>query len=314
MALLTRLLVLIPLVLSIVGMVLSALSLFAGHKQGFMEDYAIARLNVSMMGQELLSTSDDKAEEKDDGDDGFFDSVGDKISDLKDDVIDYGNDLLGDGVDRVTEELGIADWYSIHVMDSCQGYYKPNATDAHPSLNSTNCTDSEPGQRFNLSKILDKKMSLGPVEVSINDLGWTPEVQDKLDILNDALLGLFILYVLGMGFSGLAILGCIAAFFLPEKRTVHLANFVIATLGALSLLVASILVTVAVTKGVDEINDVAEEINIEVDRGNKFLIISWVAAGVLLTSVIFWAGKFCVAWRANRHFRRSEKGMGGYHS
>ena len=44
MALLTRLLVLIPLVLSIVGMVLSALSLFAGHKQGFMEDYAIARV------------------------------------------------------------------------------------------------------------------------------------------------------------------------------------------------------------------------------------------------------------------------------
>jgi len=314
MALLTRLLVLIPLVLSIVGMVLSALSLFAGHKQGFMEDYAIARLNVSMMGQELLPTSSDEVEEEDDGDDGFLDSVGDKISDLKDDVVDYGNDLLGDGVDRVTEELGIADWYSIHVMDSCEGYYEPNATDANPSLNSTGCTDSEPGQRFNLSKILDKQMSLGPIEVSINDLGWTPEVQEKLDILNDALLGLFILYVLGMGFSGLAILGCIAAFFLPEKRAVHLANFVVATLGALSLLVASILVTVAVTKGVNEINDVAEAINIEVDRGNKFLIISWVAAGVLLTSVIFWAVKFCVAWRANKPFRRSEKGMGGYHS
>lgn len=47
MALLHRLIVLIPLILSIVGTILSALSLFAGHKQGFMEDYAIARVSPS---------------------------------------------------------------------------------------------------------------------------------------------------------------------------------------------------------------------------------------------------------------------------
>jgi uncharacterized membrane protein len=115
-----------------------------------------------------------------------------------------------------------------------------------------------------------------------------------------------------MGFSGLAILGCIAAFFLPEKRSVSIANFVVTTLGALSLIIASILVTVAVTKGVNEINDAAEDIDVQIHRGNKFLIISWVAAGVLLTSMIFWAIKFCTAWRAKRHFRRSEKGMAGY--
>ena len=64
-----------------------------------------------MMGQELLPTgSGDAEKEEDDGDDGFFDRVGDKASDLKDDVIDYGNDLLGDG--RMTEALGIADRYS----------------------------------------------------------------------------------------------------------------------------------------------------------------------------------------------------------
>ena len=80
------------------------------------------------------------------------------------------------------------------------------------------------------------------------------------------------------------------------------------------MLVASILIAVAVTEGVNEINDIAEEINIQVHRDHKFLILSWVAAGVLLTNMIFWAVQFCAAWRAHRHFRRSEKGMARYHS
>lgn len=46
MALVDRFIVIIPAVLSIVGMVLSALSLFAGHQQGFMEEYAIARVSI----------------------------------------------------------------------------------------------------------------------------------------------------------------------------------------------------------------------------------------------------------------------------
>lgn len=45
MTVLARLAVLLPLVLSIVGLIISALSLFAGHREGFMEDYAIARVS-----------------------------------------------------------------------------------------------------------------------------------------------------------------------------------------------------------------------------------------------------------------------------
>lgn len=46
MSLLPRLVVIVPLVLSIIGMVLSALALFAGHQKGFMEEYAIARVSI----------------------------------------------------------------------------------------------------------------------------------------------------------------------------------------------------------------------------------------------------------------------------
>jgi len=306
MALLDRLIVLLPAALSIVGMILSALALFAGHEKGFMEEYAIARLNVSMIGQDLIS-SDSASENEDDGDGGFLDDIQDTIGDVKDSVVDEVNDLVGGAVDDVANALGISDWYSIHVMDACEGQYKPNATADSTSLNITDCTNSKPGNRFNMTKLLDKSISVGPVDVSLNDLGYTDEIQDKVDILNDALLGLFILYVLGMGFCGVAICGCLGAFLAPARKSMALTNLIASILACLSLIIASILVTVAVTKGVREINDVGEEFGLEVQRGTKFLIISWVAAGVMLCTTVFWGVRFGSLKRRNKHIGRPTK-------
>lgn len=41
-----RLVVIFPLLLAIVSFVLAMLCLFAGHKKGFMEDYAIVRVST----------------------------------------------------------------------------------------------------------------------------------------------------------------------------------------------------------------------------------------------------------------------------
>lgn len=244
-----------------------------------------------MIGQDLISSdSGSNEEEEDDG--GFLDDIKDTFDDVKDSVIDEVNDLVGGAVDDVANALGISDWYSIHVMDACEGQFEPNATADGTSLNVTDCTNSKPGNRFNMTKLLDKSISVGPVDVSLNDLGYTDEIQEKVDILNDALLGLFILYVLGMGFSGIVICGSVGAFLAPARRSMALVNLIAALLGCLSLIIASILITVAVTKGVNEINDVGEEFGLEVQRGNKFLILSWVAAAVMISTTIFWGVRF----------------------
>lgn len=148
---------------------------------------------------------------------------------------------------------------------------------------------------------------MGPVDINLSDLGWTDDIQDKIDILNDALMGLFILYVLGMGFSGIGMLACLVAGLVPERRSVALTNLVVASLATLALLIASILVTVAVTKGVDEINDAAEDIGVKVSRGNGFLAISWVAAGVMLCALVFWAVRFCSLKRKTKHMVRTKE-------
>lgn len=303
MALLNRLIILIPLALSIVGTILSAISLFAGHKEGFMEDYAIARLNVSRIGYDVIKSSSDDSSNKDkDEDKGFLDSIKDKWDDTKDDIKGKLNDAIGDAAGDVADKIGISEWYSLHVMGACEGDYTPNSTVSGASLNITNCTNSEAGFRLNMTAVMDKEIDLGLFDVNIADLGWDEKVQEKLDIINKVLLGLFILYVLGIGFSGLATILCIVAILLPDKRIVAVVNLVLATLAMLSLLIASIIITIAVTKGVNELNEVAEKIGVTVVRGDQFLIISWVAAAVMLFAMVFWATRFCLA---RKHDRRT---------
>jgi hypothetical protein len=190
MALLQRLIILFPLALSIVGIVLSALCLFAGHEEGFMEEYAIARvrpnqpsenntfekrkllltnrqLNTSMVGHDLFDlTSDGEAEEEaeadsdddDDEDSSWFDDItgdiSDTVSDAFDDVQglveDTLNNVTASAADAVAEALGISEWFSIHVMTACQGMYEPDASASDPGLNTTDCTGAAPDSTLRL--------------------------------------------------------------------------------------------------------------------------------------------------------------------
>jgi hypothetical protein len=155
--------------------------------------------------------------------------------------------------------------------------------------------------------MMDKELSVGPFDLNPADLGWDEKIQDKLDIINDALLGLFILYVLSMGFSGIAVLGCLAAVVLVDSKILVLVNLLASALATLCLLIASILITVVLTKGVNEVNDIAEEIGVHVEKGDKFLILTWVAAGVMIAPMVFWAVRFFVMRREKKRHRHSKE-------
>ncbi|KAF4126855.1 Ca2+ regulator and membrane fusion protein Fig1 [Geosmithia morbida] len=283
----TRLVAFIPLVLSIVGLVLSSLCLFAGNRKGFMEEYAIARVNITGLGHDLIDTSQDSGGDGDGGIlSGFVDGAGDAI-----------NDLIGKASDDVVEALGISDWYSLHIMDACEGYFKPNATVDSPSLNITSCTNSAPDNRLNLTALIERKLDSAPVDVNLSDLGWSSSVQEQLDKVNDALFALFVMYAMVMGFSGLSMLAGALGVAVPSthgNRLVVVANLGLASLDTLVIMIASIIVTVAVTKGVDEINDKAGDIGISVAAGTKFLILTWVTAVLTLAVTLFWAARLVV--------------------
>lgn len=154
----------LPLVFSMVSFVLTMLCLFAGSKKGFMEDYHVLVFNTSALGQNFLqkladgdspsssatTTSATATSTSSDGG-GILGGIGGIITSIEasatavvgsieSEAASILNDIGNDIVDKLADELGIDQFYSVHVMDLCQGDYSPNATASSTSYNVTNCT------------------------------------------------------------------------------------------------------------------------------------------------------------------------------
>lgn len=289
-----------------------------------MENYDIVRLNTSKIGQDLIPWDDldigniidnlkrDITDDLRDKWDDIKDDAKDQLGDLGDDARDKANNLTNGVIEQVTERLGISDWYSIHVMAACHGQWEPNATVSSPSLNVTDCTDTTPTYRLNLTELIDQELSIAGLGISLADIDWPPEIQEKIDLINDLLLAIFIVYVIGMGFCGLAIIGCVGSLIFASSRLLVLINFIFSGLGALALTVGSIIVTVVGTKGISELNKVAEKVNVHASRGQDFLIISWVAAACMIVAAIFWTTRFCVLCVQKRRDKKMGPRKGSY--
>lgn len=161
-----KLLVGIPLLLSSVSFILSMLALFAGYREGFMEDYHVLMFNTSTLGQNFLenlasgdssasatatatptitsaaSTSTGFLDGFNPG--GLFSSIEASATALAGSVESKAasilNDIGNDIADKLADELGIEQFYSVHVMDLCQGEFEPNATSPHATMNITECS------------------------------------------------------------------------------------------------------------------------------------------------------------------------------
>jgi hypothetical protein len=173
------------------------------------------------------------------------------------------------------------------------GYPRRRRIQAH-SL--TGC----PIDRLNLTELVDHELELGPLDLNLADLQWPAGIQNQLDKLNGLLLAIFIFYVLGIGFSGLAILLCIAAFFLAIRKTVTLSNFAVAFLAALALVIGSIITTVGAKEGAKTINDFGKDVGVSASPGMKFITISWVAFAMMAAATLYWMVEFCLDRRARK--------------
>ncbi|PFH61040.1 hypothetical protein XA68_18357 [Ophiocordyceps unilateralis] len=296
MAAVNRFLVLLPVTLALVSFVLTSLTLFAGHKPGFMEDSAVIRINTSHIGHNLLDKRDDNRPAILSDLQGW---INDKKGDIEDNIRGKINQGVGRLADKVVGKLHLSHWYSMHIMDSCQGSFTPNLTTPDAELKTTSCTTSDPTHRLNLTRLVDGQLNLGPLNLSLADIGWPDSVQDKIDALNDALTGLFVVYVLAMGCSGLSMLAGLGAFFLPGLGALTLVNLVVASLGGLSCFVGSIIVAATASKAVKHINDRGARFGISAERGVKFYTMGWVATGFMFAVTVYWLGQFFAMRRSH---------------
>ncbi|KXJ95622.1 actin cortical patch SUR7/pH-response regulator pali [Microdochium bolleyi] len=303
----------IPLALSIAAFVLSMLALFAGtgQQQQALEEYHMFSINVSHFGQELIpsSTQNQPPRPSQSSGGGFWDNLGDTISgignEIQDTITDQVNDVIGDVVDEITEKLGISQWYSLHVMNWCEGDFAPNSTAVGAWYNTTNCTERAAGISFNLTEILNHEISIGPLDFNTNEIPLPDRIESAVEQLNSALYALFILFVLAAAFSGFTILltlVTIVTSFLWGRTSHHhqaghrktiIGNAVFNFLAVVMLAVAAAIATVVGKKAASEITDAGKDVGISANAGMKFIAICWGAFGAGFLAFVFWSALCC---------------------
>ena len=139
---------------------------------------------------------------------------------------------------------------------------------------------------FDISEELDQELQDGNLHLDLSDIGWPGDIQDGLSDLSTALDTLFVLYLVGIAAAGLNILTVAAALFLHSSRLGPFGNLGLASLSFLSLLIASIIITIVQVKAVDLINTNGNNIGVYVYRGDKYLALTWVAVVVMFLAVV----------------------------
>jgi hypothetical protein len=298
---------LFPMACAIVAVVLGILCLLAGHKPGFMEDYHIITLNTSTLGHNLIATATTSSSPTATATSisSWFSSLTHNVtSDIENELDKIGDDIA----DKLSADLGIKQWYSLHIMDMCEGTYTPNATAKGAKLNVTSCTNQTAMYHFDISNTLNEQLSVGPLQLNLSDIDWPSELQKGLNDLNTALDAVFITYAIGIAAAGVAVLACLVAFFLNGSRLVSFGNWGLSFISFLSLLLASVLITVVQGKAAKDINKYGNEIGVYAYKGTSFLILTWVAVAVMFLATCVWVVEFCIGHRNHRREFTEKRG------
>lgn len=167
---------------------------------------------------------------------------------------------------------------------------------------------------MDITTLLDKQLSLGPFNVTLSDLGVTDDMMGKLKDLPSILKAIVAIYIISAIFTGLAVLGALAALFvLPghAPRRVTLLNLGLAVPAALFLLVGSLLYTIGAAEIVKKIGDMgADDIGLKVEVGTKFEALSWAAFALMVISVAYWVYEVVVVFRARKRAGTGRRARG----
>lgn len=300
---------LFPLALAITAFVLSLLCILAGRKPGFMENYHIVALNTSTLGHNLIpttATTSDTPTSTSSGLDSIYSALTGDINNITDSIENDLNDILNTAADDLASALGIKEWYSLHMMDMCEGIYSPNATTKGAKYNTTNCTNPMTMYHFNPTKQIEDELAKGGLNVTLSDIDYPSNIQDSINQLHTAVDATFALYCIGIAFSGLAMCGALFELFSNGSRLISFANWGICSLASTALLSSSIIITVAASKIAHEVNHNGNDIGMYAYKGHKFLGLTWGAAVAMFVASSAWVVEFCVGrMRQKRGFKSS---------
>ncbi|PHH51291.1 hypothetical protein CFIMG_005170RA [Ceratocystis fimbriata CBS 114723] len=193
-----HLIYLLPFFASMAVFIMSMMCALAGTNKGVLEEMAVIRINTSRLGYFLVpsnSSSDSDSDQKDSKDNSILDDIIDSASNIADDAKDKLSEIGSDIVDKLADELGISQWYSLHLVSACQGNFSSGG------LKTDNCTEARANFRFNLTSEIDKQLSVGPLNLSLADIGFSTGLANgvarQINHLLPFVFFVFMLYMTG---------------------------------------------------------------------------------------------------------------------
>lgn len=165
---------------------------------------------------------------------------------------------------------------------------------------------------FNISQQINSELEVGGHHLDLSDVDWPSDIQDGLNDLNIALNALFVLYAMGTAAAGISIFTSLVSLFLHGSHFVLFTNWGLASLSFFTLLIATLIITIVQIKAVDLLNKYGNKIGVYAYKGNKFLVLTWVAVGIMLLAVAAWSVNYCIARRARTREYTEKVGSGSW--
>lgn len=260
-------------------------------------------MNISRIGEEqLFNTSDSNS------DNGLLSALGDLTNQIEGDINNQISSLAG----SIAEELGMEDFYSVHLLDYCEGMFTPgpvpNATlskhDIHRNV--SQCSNRTSMFTFDPTEAIERSInrsSVGQDASSIlNKVNWPQELEDGVKALHIAFKAMFVLYCIAIGLAFLCLLLSIGGAVSPSgHRGLPFINVIMFLLAFLTMAVASAISTAVSEKGTDVVNKYGKAIGVSANVGHKYMGITWGATGALFLGSLLWCFTCIAPGRKNRH-------------
>lgn len=207
--------------------------------------------------------------------------------------------------DDIAARLGVDDWYSVHILDYCEGQYipipLPNATvksdDIHKNV--TDCSKRTANFQFDPKEIIERKLNESGLGVTLDDLEWPDNIQRGIDALHAIQTAVFVMYCISIGLIAISFLAALPAI-ITSGRLAACLNVLVASLAFLAIGLASALVTAVCVKGSEIIDKYGKPIGLEAHKGSKFLGLTWAATALMLITLCLWVFETCIGHRRRR--------------
>jgi SUR7/PalI family protein len=175
----------------------------------------------------------------------------------------------GAGSVGIARTLGLKDFYSLFVLDYCEGFYVP-----HKSPNVTYCSPKShrytPGGAFQAD--LDKAGS----KITLEEIGWPTELDRKFHGLYSAIDAVIAFFSVAILASLLTIIG--SAWWLIKKtagRRAILSTAIAAFVAFFFAAAAAVITTAIIYRGIQIFENYTKQLGATSLKGHKFLALVW---------------------------------------